>query len=108
MRIQPGPFTGSAYRQAISGSGRMNKQERDQAEASVLTYLAESVSGAPFYAVVNDCSQATHLRSRTSDVVRALIARGVVETFMNHNDAVTPTWARLTGTGIVDRSASPR
>lgn len=48
MRIQPGPFTGSAYRQAISGSGRMNKQERAQAEASVLTYLAESVSGAPF------------------------------------------------------------
>lgn len=109
MRIQPGPFSGNAYRQAISGSGRMNRQERAQAETAVLTYLSESASGVPLSAVVTNCSEATYLRSRTFNVVRALIARGVVETFTNQDDAVTPTWVRLPGAvGIVDRPKNRR
>lgn len=75
----------------------------------MLTYLSESASGSPLFAVVADCSEATYLRSRTADVVRTLIARGVVETYMNQDDAATPTWVRLTGAvGIVDQPKNRR
>lgn len=68
-------------------------------EAAVLVFIAERPVGAPLYTVAEGCKEADHLRSRVDHATRTLIDRGLVETFDNRDDDITPTWIRLTSNG---------